>query len=189
MAVAVTPATDGLMVSGSAVRHAGRGCHLPRRATDAGLPTGQTGVGGVRRNGAARVSSPAAAPHSSRALRSKKHGPRRLPLRFALRVRLAAFADASRCPWKAAVAAKSNGRRQTMNILHTIDTDYELTWDEFLITVEDLHLIETGADLADDDYATVLAAFERGLSPNGCVMSIIDARRPLDARAHWFHAA
>jgi len=70
-----------------------------------------------------------------------------------------------------------------MNILHTIDTDYELTWDEFLITVEDLHLIETGADLADDDYATVLAAFERGLSPNGCVMSIIDARRPLDARA------
>ena len=132
---------------------------------------------------------PLAFGHSSRSLRSKKDGPRRLPLRFALRVRLAALADASRCPWKAAVAAKSNGRRQTMNTLHTIDTDYELTWDEFLITVEDLHLIETGNDLADDDYATVLAAFERGLSPNGCVMSIIDARRPFDAREHWFQAA
>ena len=76
-----------------------------------------------------------------------------------------------------------------MNTLHTIDTDYELTWDEFLITVEDLHVIETGADLADDDYATVLAAFERGLSWNGCVLSIIDARRPLDMREHWFRAA
>lgn len=76
-----------------------------------------------------------------------------------------------------------------MNTLHTIDTDYELTWDEFVITVEDLHLIETGADLAEDDYATVLAAFERGLSPNGCVMSIIDTRRPVDQREHWFLAA
>ena len=48
---------------------------------------------------------PLAFGHSSRSLRSKKDGPRRLPLRFALRVRLAALADASRCPWKAAVAA------------------------------------------------------------------------------------
>lgn len=66
---------------------------------------GQTGVGGLRRNGAARLSSPAPMAPSSRSLRSKKDGPRRLPLRFALRVRLDAFADASRCPWKAAVAA------------------------------------------------------------------------------------
>jgi UDP-N-acetylglucosamine transferase subunit ALG13 len=50
-----------------------------------------------------------------------------------------------------------------MNTLHTIDTDYELTWDELVITVEDLHLIETGADLAENNYATVLAAFERGI--------------------------
>jgi hypothetical protein len=76
-----------------------------------------------------------------------------------------------------------------MTTLHTIDTDYEMTWDEFVITVEDLHLIETGADLADGDYATVLAAFERGLSPNGCVMSIVDTRRPVDQREHWFLAA
>lgn len=76
-----------------------------------------------------------------------------------------------------------------MNTMHTIDTDYELTWDEFVITVEDLHLIETGTDLAEDDYATVLAAFERGLSPNGCVISLLDARRAVDQREHWFLAA
>jgi hypothetical protein len=132
---------------------------------------------------------PLAFGHSSRVLRSKKHGPRRLPLRFALRVRLAALADASRCPWKAAVAAPTTEGGKAMNTLHTIDTDYELTWDEFVITVEDLHLIETGADLAEDDYATVLAAFERGLSPNGCVMSLIDTRRSVDQREHWFLAA
>ncbi len=69
-----------------------------------------------------------------------------------------------------------------MNTLHTIDTDYELTWDEFVITVEDLRLIETGADLAENNYATVLAAFERGLSRNGCVISLRDARRRNRAR-------
>ncbi len=76
-----------------------------------------------------------------------------------------------------------------MTRLHAIDTDYELSWDEFVITVEDLYLIETGNDLTDGDYATVLAAFDRGLSPKGCVMSIIDARLPHDQREHWFLAA
>jgi hypothetical protein len=75
-----------------------------------------------------------------------------------------------------------------MTTLHTI-TDIELTWDEFVIEVEDLHLIETGADITETDYPLVLAAFERGLSPNGCVIGLLDARRPLDAREHWFLAA
>ncbi|ADZ68939.1 hypothetical protein [Polymorphum gilvum] len=70
-----------------------------------------------------------------------------------------------------------------MDTLHTIDTDYELTWDEFIIEVEDLHLIETGGDIDADDYATVLAAFERGLSPIGCVTGIIDDRD------RWLRAA
>lgn len=75
-----------------------------------------------------------------------------------------------------------------MTTLHTI-TDIDLTWDEFVIEVEDLHLIETGADIAKDDFPIVLAAFERGLSPNGCVIGILDARRPLNAAEPWPFAA
>jgi hypothetical protein len=76
-----------------------------------------------------------------------------------------------------------------MTTLQTTATDYELTWDEFVIEVEDLHLIETGADLGRDDYATVLDAFERGLSPTGCVMVVIDARYTHGAGDGWSVAA
>lgn len=75
-----------------------------------------------------------------------------------------------------------------MTTLHTI-TDIALTWDAFVIEVEDLHLIETGADIANDDFPIVLAAFERGLSPSGCVISLLDARCPMGAAEPWPFAA
>ena len=76
-----------------------------------------------------------------------------------------------------------------MTRLNTTEYDFNMSWDEYVIEVQDLHLIETGADLGRDDDATVLDAFERGLSPTGCVMVVIDARCSHGAEDGWSVAA
>lgn len=59
-------------------------------------------------------------------------------------------------------------------MFHTPDT-YELTWDEFMIEVDDAMLIETGDGLSDEMMPDVLAAFEKGMSPWGCVIALTEA--------------
>jgi len=60
-------------------------------------------------------------------------------------------------------------------MLNTTDT-YELTWDEFMIEVDDAMLIETGDGIADEVMPDVLAAFEAGMTPWGCVIALTEGR-------------
>ncbi|ADZ69062.1 hypothetical protein SL003B_0629 [Polymorphum gilvum SL003B-26A1] len=120
---------------------------------------------------------PLAFGHSSRSLRSRKTGLAVLHFVPALRVRLVAFAAAFRRPWKAAVAARTTEGGKTMNRLNTTDSFLDLTWDEYVIEVEDNYLLETGDDIDEDQYADIVRAYDRGLSPIGCAIALMDLRR------------
>lgn len=60
-------------------------------------------------------------------------------------------------------------------MLNTTDTR-ELTWDEFMIEVDDAMLIETGDGICDEVMPDVLTAFEAGMTPWGCVIALTEAR-------------
>jgi len=72
-----------------------------------------------------------------------------------------------------------------MNRLNTTDSFLDLTWDEYVIEVEDNYLLETGDDIDEDQYADIVRAYDRGLSPIGCAIALMDLRhhqgRPLAA--------
>lgn len=61
-------------------------------------------------------------------------------------------------------------------MLNTIDTTYEMTWDEYALAVEDALLVETGDIIADELMPDVLTAFETGMTPWGCVIALCEAR-------------
>ncbi len=63
-----------------------------------------------------------------------------------------------------------------MNRLNTTDSLLDLTWDEYVIEVEDNYLIETGDDIDEGDYADIVHAYDRGMSPIGCVIALIEGQ-------------
>lgn len=76
-----------------------------------------------------------------------------------------------------------------MTRLNTTEHTFDMSWDEYVIAVEDSYLIEADADLTDDQYADVTTAFDIGMTPLGCAIALIEGRRPNRPATDWRMAA
>lgn len=76
-----------------------------------------------------------------------------------------------------------------MTRLNTTEHDFDMSWDEYVIAVEDSYLIEAEADLTDEQYADISAAFNIGMTPLGCAIALMEAHSPNRPATGWRMAA
>ena len=76
-----------------------------------------------------------------------------------------------------------------MTRLNTTEHHFDMSWDEYVIAVEDSYLIEAEVDLTDEQYADISTAFDIGMTPVGCAIALMEARRPNRPVADWRMAA
>ncbi len=76
-----------------------------------------------------------------------------------------------------------------MTRLSTTEHDFNMSWDEYVIAVEDSYLIEAEADLTDEQYADISTAFDIGMTPFGCANALIESRSPNRPATGWRMAA
>ena len=69
-----------------------------------------------------------------------------------------------------------------------LNTTYEMTWDEFMLAVDDALLIETADGIVDELMPDILTAFETGMTPWGCVIALTEGR-DLTRSPDGYHAA
>lgn len=75
-----------------------------------------------------------------------------------------------------------------MNRLNTTDSLFDLTWDEYVLAVEDNYLIETGDDIDEERLPDICAAYDIGMTPLGCAIALMEGRRPI-RHDDWRQAA
>lgn len=76
-----------------------------------------------------------------------------------------------------------------MTRLSNTENQFDMSWDEYVIAVEDSYLIEAEADLTDEQYRDVSAAFDIGMTPIGCAIALMEASRPRRPATDWRMAA
>lgn len=59
-----------------------------------------------------------------------------------------------------------------------IDTATDMSWDAFVIAVEDALLVETGEDLGPQHMHDIAAGFDAGMTPWGCALAIREHHVP-----------
>lgn len=69
-----------------------------------------------------------------------------------------------------------------------LNTTYEMTWDEFVLAVDDALLIETADGIIDELMPDILTAFETGMTPWGCVIALTEGR-DMRRASDGYHAA
>ena len=65
-----------------------------------------------------------------------------------------------------------------MNRLNATDSNIDLSWDEFVLAVEDAYLIEAGDDINEERLPDICAAYDIGMTPLGCAIALMGGRRP-----------
>jgi len=78
---------------------------------------------------------------------------------------------------------------KTMTRLSNTVNQFDMSWDEYVIAVEDSYLIEAEADLTDEQYRDVSTAFDIGMTAIGCAIALMEARRPRRPTTDWRMAA
>ena len=76
-----------------------------------------------------------------------------------------------------------------MTRLSNTENQFDMSWDEYVIAVEDSYLIEAEADLTDEQYRDVSTAFDIGMTPIGCAIALMEACRPRRPATDWRMAA
>lgn len=76
-----------------------------------------------------------------------------------------------------------------MTRLNTTEHDFNMSWDEYVIAVEDSYLIEAEADLTDEQYAQLSTAFDSGMTPVLCAIALMESRSPNRLATGWRMAA
>ena len=76
-----------------------------------------------------------------------------------------------------------------MTRLSNTENQFDMSWDEYVIAVEDSYLIEAETDLTDEQYRDVSTAFDIGMTPIGCAIALMEARRPRRSATDWRMAA
>ena len=76
-----------------------------------------------------------------------------------------------------------------MTRLSTTEHDFNMSWDEYVIAVEDSYLIEAEADLTDEQYAQLCTAFDSGMTPVQCAIAMMETHAPNRPATGWRMAA
>ncbi|WPZ34067.1 hypothetical protein T8K17_22870 [Thalassobaculum sp. OXR-137] len=76
-----------------------------------------------------------------------------------------------------------------MTRLSNTVNQFDMSWDEYVIAVEDSYLIEAEADLTEEQYRDVSTAFDIGMTPIGCAIALMEARRHRRPATDWRMAA
>lgn len=76
-----------------------------------------------------------------------------------------------------------------MTRLNTTEHDFDMSWDEYVIAVEDSYLIEAEADLTDEQYAQLGTAFDSGMTPVQCAIALMETHAPNQLATDWRMAA
>ena len=76
-----------------------------------------------------------------------------------------------------------------MTRLNTTEHDFNMSWDEYVIAVEDSYLIEAETDLTDEQYADGSTAFDSGMTPVQCAIAMMETRSPNRPATEWRMAA
>ncbi|WP_217351231.1 hypothetical protein [Thalassospira marina] len=76
-----------------------------------------------------------------------------------------------------------------MTRLNSTENFTDMSWDEYVLAVEDTYLIEAETDIAEQQLPDISTAFDAGMTPLGCVLALMEGRCPSRYSSDWRTAA